>query len=461
MTKFKIDLMKTKFLNYILISFFSLAFVSCQKEDDTVPPQSQAEFTASATEVKIGEDIQFTNTSQNATAYLWSFGDGTTSKQVSPRKAYQSSNVFLVSLVSTGAGGSTISNMEITVTPASGFTVADAENLIATIPVQFNNTSLGAATYSWSFGDGNNSTSSEENPTFVYPTEGTYTVSLTASTDSGINTYTKEVIIAMAPEVSAELYYIDFSDDYIRKLILNGTGTVTDVLDVAGKSGAYIAYDNLNQKVYWTDFTNDYGLNNIWRMDLDGSNVEVVASGLNEPWGIAIDSVNGKIYWGDSDGTVSKANLDGSSLELGFFSVSGTQWTGISLDVENSKMYIYDYWYEEMHAVNMDGTNDQIIITGLGYGYSTFVDTVNDKIYFDEQRSEILYMANLDGSNVQEVNPTLGARTYGIDVDYEAGKLYYSGRDTGELYRSDLDGSNLEVLKTGLSSPRGIFLLNN
>src|SRR5690606_21236249 len=126
--------MKTKFLNYILISFFSLAFVSCQNDDDATPPQSQAEFTASATEVKIGEDIQFTNSSQNATAYLWSFGDGTTSNQVAPKKSYQSSDVFLVSLVSTGAGGSTISSMEIKVTPASGFTVADEDNLSAKIP---------------------------------------------------------------------------------------------------------------------------------------------------------------------------------------------------------------------------------------------------------------------------------------------------------------------------------------
>ncbi|MCJ7759493.1 MAG: PKD domain-containing protein [Gillisia sp.] len=456
--------METKIHNYIFIAILSMTLFACQK-DDVTPPQSQAEFTASATQVMVGEEIQFTNTSQNATAYSWSFGDGTTSNQVAPRKSYATSNVFLVSLVSTGAGGSTISNKEITVTPASTFTVEDDENLVATVPVQFTNTSVGAESYAWSFGDADNSTSTDENPNFTYPNSGTYTVSLTASSAYGDNTFTKEVTIGEAPAASASLYYIDFSDDFIRKLKLDGSGTVDDVLNVAGKSGAYMAYDAVNEKVYWTDFTNAVGSNNIWRMDLDGTNAEIVVSNLGNPYGIAIDKNAEKIYWVDNKdgtyGTVSKADLDGSNPDLDFYSLGGdSQWSGISLDVENSRMYLYDYWIEDIHSVNMDGTDDQIILPGIGYGYSMFVDTVNDKLYFDEWgTSENLFMSNLDGSNVQEVNPTLGSRVYGIDVDYENGKLYYSGRDSGELYKSNLDGSNLEVLKSGLSSPRGIVLI--
>lgn len=257
---------------------------------------------------------------------------------------------------------------------------------------------------------------------------------------------------------ATDVYYIDYTDAKINKLALDGSGTVTEVLDVASSSGAYTAYSTTNQKVYWSDFDQALGSNNIWRMDLDGSNPEVIISGLNDPWGIAIDNTNEKIYWGDSDGTVSKADLDGTNQEIGFFSVSGAQWTGISLDVENNKMYLYDYWIEEIHSVNMDGTNDQIILTGI-WGFSMFVDTVNDKLYFEDWGyTEKLFRCNLDGSNLQDVNSTLGSRTYGIDIDHSTGKLYYSGRTTGEIYRSDLDGSNLEVLKTGLTSPRGLFL---
>ena len=452
MTIYKTDLMQTKFLNYILISFFSLAFVSCQNDDDALQPQSQAEFTASAKEVKIGEDIQFTNNSQNATAYLWSFGDGTTSNQVSPKKSYQSSSVFLVSLVSTGSGGSTISNMEIKVTPASGFTVADADNLTAKIPVQFTNTSLGATSYSWNFG--NNATSTEENPSYTFPSEGTYTVTLTATSAAGSNTSTKEVIIAMAPEAPGELYYIDAVGSFMRKLILDGSGTVSDVVDLAGRAGVGMAYDATNDKIYFSDFdTAPFG--NIWRMNRDASELEVIVENINDPYAIALDVAGNKIYWVDNSGNVSKANLDGSNAEIGIYNLAGSQLRGLALDVKKGKMYVYDARDEDLYVVNLDGSNASIIISEA-FGYAVAVDTVNNKVYYEDNRS--LKRANLDGSNI-EVVAAKATRIYGIQIDNEDNKLYWGGRDTGELYSADLDGSNKETIKSGLGSVRGLVLI--
>lgn len=446
--------MKTKFHKYIVFALLTFAFVSCSK-DETVPPQSAAEFTASATTVKVNEEIQFTNNSQNATAYLWSFGDGTTSREVAPRKSYQSSDVFLVSLVSTGAGGSTISNMEITVTPASGFTVVDEENLVAGIPVQFANATLGATYYTWNFGDNASTTSTEENPSFEYITAGTYTVTLTASGVAGEDTFSKDIVIGVAPASIPELYYIALGDEFIRRLTLDGTGSVNDVASIAGKGGVGLAYDSINQKIYFSDF-NVSPEGNIWRINLDGSGLEAIASGINDPYGIALDTAAGKVYWVDDDGNVSKANLDGSSPEIGFFNVAGAQWRAIALDVENNKMYVYDVNLEEIYAVNMDGTSPQVIIAG-NYGYALAIDTVNNKIYFDDQREEFLKVANLDGTNIQTIDDN-GTRIYGMDIDNDTNKLYWSGRDSGELYSANLDGTGREVLKTGIASPRGMFL---
>ena len=446
--------MQTKFLNYIMISVFSLAFFSCNNDDDAVLPQSQAEFTASATEVKIGEDIQFTNNSQNATAYKWSFGDGTTSNQVSPKKSYQSSSVFLVSLVSTGSGGSTISNMEIKVTPASSFTVADEDNLIAKTAVQFNNASLGATSYSWSFGDGNNAKSTLENPTFTYLAAGTFTVSLTATSAAGSNTFIKDVIVATAPAAPAELYYIDYSDDYMRKLILDGSGTITDVLNLAGRAGVNMAYDAINDKIYFSDFdTTDFG--NIWRMNRDTSELEVIVENITDPYAIALDVAANKMYWVDDAGNVSRANLDGTNAEIGILNLPDAQFRGLALDVKNGKMYIYEANFEKMHIANLDGSNPSEIIQDA-FGYAVTVDTVNNKLYFEDKR--VLKRANLDGSDIEIVADT-ATRIYGIEIDNEANKVYWGGRDSKEIYRSDLDGSNKEVLKSELGSVRGIALI--
>ena len=92
-----------------------------------------------------------------------------------------------------------------------------------------------------------------------------------------------------------------------------------------------------------------------------------------------------------------------------------------------------------------------------------YVDAVNHKLYYDEEYTPALMRANLDGTGAEEVykNPDAlvgKSRIYGITIDYDSNKLYWSNRDAGEIYRANLDGTAREVLKTGLTSPRGIFL---
>jgi len=146
-----IDHMKTRIYFYLTL-FLAIAFVISCEDDEAPKPQAAATFTASKTTVKVGEEVQFTNTSENATAFRWSFGDGTTSKEVSPKKLYTSSGSYLVSLVSTGEGGSTISNLTVTVIPDALFNLEAEDDLVALTPVQFTNLSKGAQSFLWSFG---------------------------------------------------------------------------------------------------------------------------------------------------------------------------------------------------------------------------------------------------------------------------------------------------------------------
>lgn len=81
-----------------------------------------------------------------------------------------------------------------TVSISSTSVVASFNENVTTGPipltVNFNNTSIGATTYSWSFGNG---TSTQINPTNVFATVGTYTVVLTSI--NGACTATADVII--------------------------------------------------------------------------------------------------------------------------------------------------------------------------------------------------------------------------------------------------------------------------
>lgn len=61
--------------------------------------------------------VVFVNTSQNATAYSWNFGDGTTSTAANPSKTYNLGGTFTVTLTATGAGGTAAISKQIVIIP--------------------------------------------------------------------------------------------------------------------------------------------------------------------------------------------------------------------------------------------------------------------------------------------------------------------------------------------------------
>lgn len=76
----------------------------------------------------------------------------------------------------------------------SSFTVEIPQGCLAPCEATFNNTSQGATSYSWDFGDGN--TSTDENPKHTYRSGGTFSVTLTVQGAGGSNSSTQQVEIA-------------------------------------------------------------------------------------------------------------------------------------------------------------------------------------------------------------------------------------------------------------------------
>jgi PKD repeat protein len=440
--------------NYLLLLLLGISLFSACKKDDPDPQSPTSSFNVSKLTAVVDEEVQFSNTSGNATAFKWSFGDGTTSTEVSPKKSYSTSENFTVTLIATGAGGSNTAISVVKVLPFCTFTVENEATLIANTPVQFTNSSKGAASYQWSFGDAANSTSTAQNPAFTYPTGGTYTVTLKAVSAVGESTFSKTITVTGAPVVK-ELFHIEYGTNLIKKLSLDGSGTSTTVLDITGKAGAGMALDAVNNKIYFSDFEVT-GTGNIWRMNLDGSGLTAIVANLTDPYGVAVDPAGGKIYWADDLGNISRANLDGTNQQIGLVNIPSGQMRAIALDPENNKMYFYEVNIEVLYVANMDGTNVTPLLTGT-YGYGILVDTVHDKLYYDDQNAAKLFQVNLDGTGQVTIDAD-GTRIYGMAIDYSDNKLYWSGRDNGNLTRANLDGSSPEILKSGLTSPRGIAL---
>lgn len=139
--------------------------------------------------------VTFTNTSANATSYSWHFGNGSVSTATNPAQTYTNSTasnkVYTVTLVAmTGFGCSDSIKKQVTVfpKPVSSFSVTGLAGC-SPVPVTFTNTSVGANSYNWSFGDSGTSGSSAATVTHTYVNNTlllqTYTVQLVATSANG------------------------------------------------------------------------------------------------------------------------------------------------------------------------------------------------------------------------------------------------------------------------------------
>ena len=183
-------------------------------------------------------------------------------------------------------------------------------------------------------------------------------------------------------------------------------------------------------KIYWADEDS----HKIQRANLDGTNVQDIVTGLDEPIGIALDVAGGKIYWTD-EGThkIQRANLDGTNVQD--IVVTGLVYpSGIALDVAGGKIY----W---------------------AYSPRYYADIGTGKIQ----------QANLNGTDIQDI--VIGLETERIALGIAEGKIYwtekkqvyegpYSSDDryAHKIQRANLDGTNVQSIVVGLTDLRGIAL---
>ncbi len=127
------------------------------------------------------------------TGWTWYFGDGETSTLKNPVHTYSTAGKYTVYLTAINERGSnTTSRLEyISVnsslpSPIASFTKTQV-NGVAPMEVSFKDTSTGIPTsWIWFFGDGE--TSTDQNPSHIYQTDGTYTVYLVVTNSGGSNT---------------------------------------------------------------------------------------------------------------------------------------------------------------------------------------------------------------------------------------------------------------------------------
>jgi PKD repeat protein len=158
--------------------------------------------------------IQFTSTSTNATSYVWSYGDGTVSVPSTTTgifHAYSSTGTFSVTLTAYGACSQTSTATASVVVTATGFPVPEVsfstDNATQCVTGNrydfFNRTQLNGwgwvPTYSWDFGDGTTDNVNSFVYGKTYAAAGTYTVTLTGTSNAGCVNTSSMTVTVLAP----------------------------------------------------------------------------------------------------------------------------------------------------------------------------------------------------------------------------------------------------------------------
>ena len=297
--------------------------------------------------------------------------------------------------------------------------------------------------------------------------------------------------------------YLANSVGKVQRLNLDGTGFQPDLITNLD-SPTSVAIDAAGDKVYWTEN------GRIRRANLNGTNVQNVATGLGSPvsivlsaapvevlisqsqrapiyWhtqagtlqrltaasvqgivpaaqnatGIAVDARAGKVYWvertSSSTGRIRRANLNGSNVQLVKELTSVPR--GLAIDVSNGKLYLTNAW-GKVQSLNLDGTGFQPnLIVNLASPMGVAVDAAGGKVYWTEQTGDSsgrVRRANLDGKNVQLVRALATSVPHGLAVDASNGKLYLTN-SRGKVQRLNLDGTGFQPdLIVNQNSPQGV-----
>ncbi len=162
-------------------------------------------FSASSNSVCLGDTVRFTDASiPNGTTIIsrsWNFGDGSpASVQTNPSHAYMAAGTYVVRLTVSSSACSHDTTITILVNPGPVVSFNSSVNVGCNpLAVSFTNTTSGAPTYSWNFGDGSLA-STAVSPTHTYLNSGTYSVTLIATQGSCADTVRVQSMIVVYPK---------------------------------------------------------------------------------------------------------------------------------------------------------------------------------------------------------------------------------------------------------------------
>ena len=131
------------------------------------------------------------------------------------------------------------------------------------------------------------------------------------------------------------------------------------------------------------------------------------------------------MYWTNwLDGTIRRANLDGSNVQLLFDSGAGAKPYGIALDLLHDRMYWTEASNGLIRRANFDGTDVEDILS-VDVPVAITLDVMGNRMYWSQHPQDApatIYKAHLDGSHIETIVTGLGA-PYDLTITDEPSRV--------------------------------------
>ena len=260
------------------------------------------------------------------------------------------------------------------------------------------------------------------------------------------------------------LFWVDSAARAILRRALGGTQTdtlVTDLILFFGET-TVLEIDPLGRMMYWLSGTGQEDTYNLYRADLDGTDVAVVVAEVHlfNARALAVDGQAGKLYWaektpGVSMQTILRANLNGTGVETVVPEVAGV--VTLAVDPVQGKLYWADNNARELLRANLDGTGVETLLSDVIL-FSIALDPMLGKIYFDAGATT-LQRANLDGTGIETLLTDFQAEISSLTLRPESGDIFWIGKEplsAGRILRAHLDSADVEEVIAGFGVPAGV-----
>jgi predicted outer membrane repeat protein len=279
-----------------------------------------------------------------------------------------------IGMINATAGSTPVSeNVTVYDVPVADFTV-NATSGMSQFTVQFTDTSINVpSSWTWDFDGDGVIDSTSQNPTWIYTTDGTYTVTLTATNILGNNTITKTDLIKVGnPELVTSNLELPVNPITGTNYTVNTTVTNTGVSD----AGSFVAklYDNNIQVAKTTITSLATGANTIlnfnWTPTTVGSHILSVIADVNKQIN-ETNRNNNQITQNVTAIAASLPELVTSNLQLPTNPVNGTSYI-INVTVANTGLGDAGSFIVKLYDNNVQIA--KTTINGLAGGASTILN---------------------------------------------------------------------------------------